>query len=399
MLDTIAPSAKLGAKMPRILIALLLLSIGIAHAAPPDPVTAIAPGNEGGFLDDAFALSPDGHVLAYLTTDGASRGTLHLRDLDHKEDRAAPLEGFDSEDVRRLVWLDAAHVLYVEQDAQGAVREGRVFGLQAEPGAKVGHAYRVDLTPEGPQHGIVVVQRSIRDRGGSIETSLLRIPDLKVLKKGKLPLDATGRIANRQGAITLLWWMPGHLEIVGRIAGEFDPKRDLRMPDRIARVDPLSGKIISQSEIEDRVAFERAAEAQAAHDGTDRFIQFSDNRKRIELVAGVTISQLTVARPLEMYQPESLAQQRLAPDESYLSLTVDPMHPKAAARQKADPDDIDLYDVDLAAKKTTRTLTIPGHGRASRWHVGGGRLALLRKSKGFESGGVSIEIYSLPISK
>jgi hypothetical protein len=78
-----------------------------------------------------------------------------------------------------------------------------------------------------------------------------------------------------------------------------------------------------------------------------------------------------------------------------MSLSVDPVNPDAVNRQKTEPDDIDLYTIDRQSHVAARILTLPGEGRRSAWHIAADRLVLLRKGKGFDRGGVSLEVYDL----
>ena len=52
--------------------------------------------------------------------------------------------------------------------------------------------------------------------------------------------------------------------------------------------------------------------------------------------------------------------------------------------------------VDRKTRAVNLTLRVPGEGRPSAWHQAGGRAAVLRKGKGFDRGGVALDVYDLP---
>ena len=74
---------------------------------------------------------------------------------------------------------------------------------------------------------------------------------------------------------------------------------------------------------------------------------------------------------------------------------------EAVAARRTDPDTLDLCSVELTAAgagPVQRLLMLPGNQRPSSWTVtSGGRLALLRKHKGFSRGGTEVEIYDLDL--
>ena len=71
------------------------------------------------------------------------------------------------------------------------------------------------------------------------------------------------------------------------------------------------------------------------------------------------------------------------------------------AARRTDPDLIDLCAIELGSGTpgpAQRLRTLPGNQRPSSWKLtAGGRLALLRKHKGFARGGTEVEIYDLDL--
>ena len=100
-------------------------------------------------------------------------------------------------------------------------------------------------------------------------------------------------------------------------------------------------------------------------------------------------------RELWKYDPATLAWQPLDDKRAAVSLTIDPVNPDAVNRKKADPDDIDLYEVDRQTYAVHPLLRIAGEGRRSSWQLAGNRALLLRKGKGFDRGGVALELFDI----
>jgi hypothetical protein len=75
---------------------------------------------------------------------------------------------------------------------------------------------------------------------------------------------------------------------------------------------------------------------------------------------------------------------------------VDPVNAEAVRNKKADADELDVYALDLESGRATRLVSgVLAAKRALTWTVGGGRLALLRKHRGFDRGGMELEVYDL----
>src|SRR5207302_800269 len=74
---------------PRGMRTTLLLSLvmaGTALAVPLDWATPVQPigaykSDSDAYIDDSYALRDDGKAIAYITTDGASKASLHLADV------------------------------------------------------------------------------------------------------------------------------------------------------------------------------------------------------------------------------------------------------------------------------------------------------------------------------
>jgi hypothetical protein len=195
-------------------------------------------------------------------------------------------------------------------------------------------------------------------------------------------------------ALAVAWLTPAKVLAALR-AGEFDKERDMRRPDRYTRLDAFGGKVIVESEVKDVLGFTQVALLRRDQPNMPVIVHFSDDRKKLMLLDGIDDGEVKLSRELWKYDVASLQSQLVDDKRVAVSLTNDPVNPDAVARKKADPDDIDLYDVDRATRAATLRLRLPGQGRPSSWRVAGNRLLLLRKDKGFDRGGVALELYDL----
>jgi hypothetical protein len=118
---------------------------------------------------------------------------------------------------------------------------------------------------------------------------------------------------------------------------------------------------------------------------------FTADDKRVKLALG--------AEPFPHYDPASLLYEEGRDGKMYFTLTIDPYNADAVNRQGHDEERVDLYVVDpqgpQGEKAVKRVARFDKGGRPFAWHVGGGRLAVLRKHKAVENGGPELELYDL----
>ena len=387
----------------------------------PAPLTTIKP--ERGFLDDAFALSEGGDTLYYVTTDGTSFATLRAAVLPAAG--AAPAAATSTEVltglplyVTRIVLLPDSRVLVVSRDAEGTgLVSGAVYSLTTRAAVPLAPAVKAAL---GPATDIVLAQpaggpaivawKRPADGAGAGEYKIAAVSagTLKLVGQRAFKVrDGDGKIQTAQGSAVPLYFTDDYLTLVAKHDGAFDRKKDVRQPDFVASVDVLTGKVVRARPISDPTAL--LEDARLHTTGESAFVTASAETQRVELwtqsdradgQADVRVP-LQLPRAASMYDPQTLRYARLRPGQLLVSLTVDPVNERAVAAKRADADSIDLVLVDLSRpEQTRRVLTLPGQKRPSGWAASpAGRLALLRKHKGFSRGGTELEVYDLPLSE
>ncbi len=372
--------------------ALYVLTATAARADAPKPIASYKVDSSA-FIDDPFALRDDGKALAYLSTDGASASQLHLAEVPAGAKPEAVIPGLAVNTVA-LYWLGPDRVLAVARDADKQIATGQVYTSKGPTKEKLGPVEEIAL---GTIDGKPAVVTYTRREKGPVEILLAAYArdTMKPLAKKSYKEDADGRIAAPGGPYKVLWWRDGFTAAAALKAGEFDKAKDMRRPDRFARLDVFKGKITEEREIEDVLGFAQVGIEHKKHPNEKSFVHLSEDHKKLLLADQLEDRELTLARPLFMYDNTTLGYQLLDDGRMAVSATVDPTNPPALQRKKVDPDDFDLYLVDPKSLAATRVLQLAGENRPTVWRIAAARLALLRKSKGFDRGGVVIEVYDL----
>jgi hypothetical protein len=372
----------------RISLLIAVLAYAATASAAPAPLQKYDAGGAG-FIDDAFALRDDGKAIAYITTDGATAATLHLADLGGSDVQisGAPL------DAVAVHWLSPTRVLVVS--GREGSSSAQVFTAAGPEKLKLGPFGRLAVTTLEGKRAIVTYTRTEK-RGVEYALTAYAGDTLRPMKRRAWREDAEGQIKQAASSVKPLWWAEGFTVLAALRAGEYDKARDIRRPDRYVRIDAFSGKLLDEKEVPDVLAFTQVSLQRRDAPNLPVLAHFSEDRKKLLLIDGITEFDVSLPRPLSKYEPTTLAWQTLDDKRVALSLTIDPVNPDAVARKKAEVDEFDLYEVDRQSHATRPVLRLNGEGRRSAWQIAGDRLLLLRKGKGFDRGGVALEIYDLP---
>lgn len=369
------------------LLATVLVVAGSAWAAPPAAIQRFDAGSAG-FIDDPFALRADGKAVAFIVTDGATTATLHLAELGGTD---VKIEGAPT-DAIGIEWLSPTRVLAIS--GRDGTSTAQAFTAAGGEKVKLGPFNRYARATVDGKPVLVTYTRSEK-KGVDHALVAYSLDTLKPVKRRTWHEDAEGQIKQGPSSVKPLWWANGFTLLAGLRAGEYDKARDMRRPDRYTRLDTFSGKVLAETELPDVLAFTQVAMLRRDAPNQPVIVRYSDDHKRLLALDVITEYAVTPQRPLHLYDVTSLAFQTIDDKQAAFSLTVDPVNPDAVARKKADPDELELYLLDRASHEARRVLLLPGEGRRSAWTAVGNRVALLRKGKGFDRGGVSLEVYDL----
>lgn len=375
------------------LVSVLCISSTLALAEAPKPRLVITPP-EGRLLDDAFAVAADGEALAYTTiaTDGSGKVNLHVRSL-----ASSTVWTLDSLTLRpdSVSWIDPQHLLLVEGDAK---QKGVVVTLNKTARAIPGE---YDAIAAGVYDKIpaVVLHRRNRDKAGKTELRVRMIDTaLAELTDASYPIDAKGAITVGRVQVRPITFEAGNRIFVGIREGSFDKQRDMQTPDRVAKVDLAKGRIIedrANTEELDPIRLANLTTDRKLHPNLSRFVTWNADRTGLQLIDDTKITPLHWERDVVLYDPETLQSGMLDGSETWIAIKIDSLNPIAIEKKRRDVDDLEIYVVDSKRGVPERRLVVEGLGRSANVSVVGSTVAVYRKQKVMERGGISIEIFPL----
>jgi hypothetical protein len=384
---------------------LFVCATGTARADAPVPLGRVTPP-EGRFFDDAIAVSPDGRSVAAVATDAATHATLEL--WSPGDGTRTVLDGIPV-GVTALAFLGPNRVLIVsKKDAEAQLvaqvaevhtdKSGRTLTLAK---TRLGPADAIDVIDHKGRRFVTLYSR-VEKKTVEHQLQIVAADTLRSVARRSLTESSEGLVRGRAGEMRPLWWSHGHTRFAGQTIGGYDKEHDIRRPGRYAQIDLFDNTVVDEHEIEDAMAFAKVALTRKSGPPEEAYARLSEDRKEILLLDGLDERSLPLARDLNRYEPNSLHSLTLDDKTLLVGVQVDPNNVVAVGRRQQDPDDFDLYSVDRATMhgKATlsarRILTLPGQGRPVGFAASSGRLAILRKDKGFDRGGVAIELYALP---
>jgi hypothetical protein len=371
--------------MRPLLLAILPAAV-IAAAAPKYTLKS----DSSVFVDDPFALRADGKAIAWIATDGANLATLHLSELggtDTKIDQAPT-------SATTLRWLSPTRVLVIWREPESQALYAQSFNASGAEKERLGPAELIDLATLDGKPAVLTYARIDSGRAVEHRFAAFRPDTLKPLAKKTLKEDKEGMVPHTGGPFHPLWVEHDLTTLMVKREGQYDKSRDMKRPDRLARFDVFSGKLHDEQEIADLIQFVHVNAAHGHHPGEDRFAYVSDDHAKLLIIDGAGEREITLPHALSLYDLDSLRYQPLDGGKLALSFTVDPMNPRALEKKHADPAVLHLYAVD--GSTVTPRFQLDTGDRPASWQLLGNQLVVLRKSKGYDRGGVALEVYDLP---
>jgi hypothetical protein len=369
---------------------------------------AIHANPDRGFIDTPLAFDGAGGRLAYVHTDAAELRDLVIVDLASKGEisrvplpaiAATPVAlGFVGGGDRYLVVARAGEDRVVAVVLDGAGKVIRKHG----PAGEI-HPVRYD---ERPALSLYTRSEKLKGKDAGLR-HVIEVFDLdsgkRLGKKRELRTDFDLKLKKPELAIN--HWLDGYTVAVGMLAGEYDRARDQRAPDAEGWYDVPRGVLARRLPIADVLAHLKLRALLARHPNERVFARVSDDRRRLERVSEGVIAPVELAEPFHHYDPGSLAYQ-VAGGTLFAALTIDPVHPDAAARKKAVPVWTDLYAIAAGpggdggggggGGKARRRARLRPEGAGVRWLASAQHWAVVPRHVGFERGGPELFVYALP---
>jgi hypothetical protein len=192
-------------------------------------------------------------------------------------------------------------------------------------------------------------------------------------------------------------WLFGYTRAVGIKGGEYDRKEDQRSPNVEAWYDVPRATFSKKVAIADLVEHTKLMQVLAQHPNESTFVAIAPDLSGLVYYAdGAGPTAIELAEPFRHYLHTSFVAQPAQPGQPlFFSLEIDPVHPDAVERKRAEEKWLDLYLLTPGAKRAERVARLPldDDQPGYRWRARPGRWALIPRHVGFERGGPSILIY------
>lgn len=368
----------------------------IEKAAPPAPLVgleskgAFAP--EKGFIDDVVAT--DGKRLGIVVTDGAAQTAIEVVSTDDAGAIATIDVSKIAPQVRRFYLLPADRIFVVADGEEGAKVGAWLIALDGKIIKAHKPATDHTLMPFNGADAVYSYTRTPQPRTGTVvhEINVFDLVKAKKLNKkpGRLTIGKDGRDAKVD--FTPAYFTDGGTIAVGTRGGVYRKKEDQRSPDTAASYNVLTGKWVTDEPITDLINRRRHLEIMTEHRRA-LFARLKDDDSAVEIWRDGVPRPVTLDQPLDVYDPASLAY-GMSGDKLWLSLVVDPVNPAAVQRQKADPEYLDLFEID--GDRATRRARIYSPKKKLRWGWVGDRLWVMERNIGFDRGAKLLTLYTLP---
>jgi len=347
-----------------------------------------------GFIDDAVAA--DGDRLAYVVADSAEKAALHVVSLASRDEQIVDISTVTLHPT--AITLVGQRAFVVGRDEAGtqvaALIELATTNKRKPAGTalyKLGPA--AHITPITRDGKLRVAVHRTTDRAGATrhQTELVAIETGRRVAAGR-PLELAASGASAQHELRVNHWSDGYTRAHGIKAGTWDRKENERGPDVEATFDLVTGKLAKQP-ITDLFDQKRRFQALADAGGALDFVRVAPDGTPQLWRAGKGLA-LQLDQPFATYDPSSLAA-IVGPDGAWLALKVDPVNPDAVARQKADPEYLDIFQV-TADGKGARKARVYAPRMRFRFGVAGSRFWILERNQGLDRGGKRLTLYQLP---
>ncbi len=357
-----------------------------------------------GFIDTPLAFDAAGGRLLYVNTDAAELCELVVWDLNTKtEVMRVDLKPFTTAPLSVQDVIDGEHFLVISKGPSEGTVIGAVVDQKGAVNRKFGPATDIVRTEYDGQNALATYTReekaakSKKDR--PVVQHTVELFALATGKRiGKRAVIATDVESYSQKLdFKINHWLLGYTRAVGIKGGEYDRKEDQRSPKVEAWYDVPRATFAKKVPIADLIAHAKLMQALSQHSNESTFVTIAaDLSGLVSYADGAGPTPIDLAEPFRHYLHTSFVAQPAQPGQPlFFSLEIDPVHPDAVARKRAEEKWLDLYALAPGAKRADRVARLPlDDGQPGyRWRARPGRWALIPRHVGFERGGPSILVY------
>ena len=344
-----------------------------------------------GFIDDPIAL--DDARVAYVSTDGSAKSTLHVVALATGVDAPIDLSALTFHAVGLRLAGSRALVIGAAEDGSETAALVELAPNAKKPVVyKLGPAKQISIITRDGKPRVALEREDAADAGTKYAVELYALETGARVGAGDVVLDA--QRANAKLDFHLNHWADGMTRAIGIKGGEWDPKENQRTPDVEATYDLIAHKLVDKAPITDLFEQRKRYQILADAGGKLDFLKMAWDNTSVALWRAGKPKPLELDQAIQQYDPKSLQGELLADGGAWLALTVDPVNPDAVARQKADPEYLDVFRVGADGKAVRQARILSAK---TKLVLGGDKDVFwtLERSPGFERGGKTLTIYKV----
>ncbi len=395
--------------------AVLGLAVGsAAHAGGPKNSKEYAPSQgaslvkalspETGFVDDPYAFDAAGSRLVYVASDAGTSSHLVVVDvIQQTELYRADMSKFTLKPKRVEFAQDGEHFLVWSGDESNGKERVGVIDSKGKVKRKYGPADNIVPTMYLGQEAVVVHKttdlKSKRRKHKAGAPVVRHTVSVHALRSGKslgkkTNFDLDEKDKSKKLDFTFKYWTNNFTTAVGIKGGVWDRKENQQSPDTEGWYDMPTATFSKRLPITQLVKHRERMNRLVKHAKHSRDIVVRHDLSGIDLLQNGEFTALTLAEPIHHYDHTSLVTQPSVSGSIFFALTIDPVHPDAAAQRKAVTAWTDLYEYVPGTKKAVRRARLqPPRGRRHTWRATSTHWALVPRHIGFDRGGTQLLLY------
>ncbi len=366
-------------------------------------VQTIAPTE--GFIDDPFEFDNAGSRLLYVNSDTGSTTSLVVVDAYQQTILSrVDISKFSLKPSKVEFAIDGEHYLVWSEEGDDGRKRAAVIDKSGRVLRSFGPALDIvainyEGIPSVVVHDVTTLKK--RKRQGPDQPSMRHSVAIYSVEKGKRlgtksNLDLNDQNANVAMGFTFRYWAENFTIAVGIKEGSWDPEEGQRTPDIEAwytmPTKTFSRKLPIANVLEHRKRMARLVKFSSRA----RDIVVKHNLSGIEYVENGEFKPVTLAEPFHHYDPASLQTKEIRNGRLFFTVTIDPVHPDAAARRKAVKPWVDLYEyTPSTGKAVRRARRLASHTRRYAWEANHEYWAVVPRHIGFDRGGAKLLLYKL----
>jgi len=357
-----------------------------------------------GFVDSPLSFDAAGGRLLYVNTDAAALCELVVWDLNTKtEIMRLDLKPFTTAPLTVQDVVDGEHFLVVAKGPSEGTVAGAILDGKGTVTRKFGPATDIVRTQYDGEDALTVYQREeIAPKKKKEHPSIRHTVEVFALGSGKrlgkravVTTDLEG--FSQKLDFKINHWTLGYTRAIGIKGGEYDKKEDQRSPNIEAWYDLPRATFAKKIPIADLMEHTKRLQVLAQHPNESTFVAIAPDLSGLILyVDGAGPTPVELAEPFRHYLHTSFLPQPAQPGQPvFFTLEIDPVHPDAVERKRAEEKWLDLYMLTPGAKRADRVARLPldDDQPGYRWRARPSRWVLIPRHIGFERGGASLLIY------